>query len=457
MYTTLVMLVLVGAPKAPANSDFVVHVPRLDALSTVAPFFQAAGARSPMLRMESWRSTAVPLLGVDVTSPDSLSAAGIDAEGPFTVSYVDERTVSCVVLKDPTRYSKRVSEALGSLGKVSTRQEAGVPVTLASDQLDRVLAAVVTVGRDSCSVVGNGLSVEKQIPAVVRALLKPGGVAASALAEKLPGVATAIIPGNDRSGAISVTAKGHQLTLDARARGLALAPLMGAGASPYATFAPRGMLVFRGRFARGAMASLATQTARSLPAGVTLSPLAAELDGLLTGNVAVAVSGVKVTAGLRSLASRFFAAHLAVLAETSDPEAARRLIAKIDPKTLTVREGRMDLAVEGSTIILSNDEEVKTRALATLATSKGRQAHAIELVATPAEVARGLSQIPLLDVVQTPELASLLVVSTELGPLLLSSESVTGWLDPAGPGLHRGQLTWVLDEKRLGSEVPPKP
>ena len=420
------------------------------------PFFRAAGTRAPMLRVESWRSSAVPLLGVDITSSDSLNAAGIDPASALTVSQLDERTVSCVVLKDPKRYAKRVNEALSPLGKVSTRQEAGVPVTLATDQLDRVLGAVVTVGKESCSVVGNGLSVEKQLPATVKALLKPAAPGGS-LAEKLSGIATAIIPGPGRSGALSVRAEGRRLTLDGKAHGLGLGTLQGAGPSPYATFAPGGMLVLRGRFAPSAMGSLANQTARSLPVNLILSPLATQLEGLLTGNVAVAVSRVKVTTGLKSQAARFFAAHLAVLAETSDPEAARRLIAAIDPKTLSVREGRVDLTVVGSTIILSNDEEVKAAALTALQASAGHQSHALELVASPAEVARGLSQIPLLDVVQTPELASLLAISTELGPLLLASESVTGWLDPAGAELHRGQLTWVLDEKQFGSAASPGP
>ena len=451
MCPTLVMVLLAGVPKAPPDAELVVYVPHLDALSTVTPFFRAAGSRSPLMRVESWRGSALPLLAVDVTSQESLSAAGIDPKGPLTVSKVAERTVSCVALGDAARYAKRVSETLGAMGKITTRQESGVPISLVRDSLDRVLAAVATQGRESCVVVGDGLSVEKQLPLLARALVKPASPPGAALGDKLPGVATAFVADGARTGALSVSAKGLRLTMDARARGLRLHPLQGAGASPYASFAPEGMAVLRARFAPSGMPALAGEIARDLPMA-TLTPLAAELGALLTGNTAVVVSHVSVTSGLRSPAARFFATRVAFLAETRDPDAARRLLDALDRKGLSLREGRVDVTVEGSTIILSNDETVKARALAALASSAGQQAHAAELIATPPLVARGLSQVPLLEVVQAPELALVLTVSTELGGLFLASESFTGWVDPAGAGLHRAQATWVLDARRFATD-----
>jgi len=450
MSPTLALMLLMAAPKAPPGSELVISVPRLDALATIVPFFQAAGSRAPMLRVEYWRSEAIPLLAVDVTSPDSLAAAGIEPTGPLTVSKLADRTVSCVTVADGARYARRVAEALAPLGKVSTRKEAGVPITLARDPIDRVLAAVATQGRQSCSIVGGGLSVEPQLPAVVKALdLGPTA--------GLDGAAFAFVPVGSPRGVVALSTRGLQLTLDARAQGLFSAALQGPGPSQYASFAPEGMMVLRARFSPAGMPGAVGELVRRLPASPALTPLIPELAPLLTGNVAVAVSHVQVTTGLRSSAARFFATRHAVLAETSNPEAVRQLLAKLGASALTFREGRLDVSVEGTTVILSNDDEVKRRALAATARSQGRQAHAAEVSATPALVARGLSQVPLLEAVQSPALATLLAVSAELGGLLLASKSITGWADPSGPGLHRAQLTWRLDEARFATDGGARP
>lgn len=454
MSPTLALMLLMAAPKAPPGSELVISVPRLDALATIVPFFHAAGSRAPMLRVEYWRSEAIPLLAVDVTSPDSLAAAGIEPTGALTVSKLADRTVSCVTVADATRYARRVAEALAPLGKVSTRKEAGVPITLARDPIDRVLAAVATQGRQSCSIVGGGLSVEPQLPALVKALTKPLSLAPTG---GLDGAAFAFVPVGSPRGVVALSARGLQLTLDARAQGLFSAALQGPGPSPYASFAPEGMMVLRARFTSAGMPGAVGELVRRLPASPALTPLIPELAPLLTGNVAVAVSHVKVTTGLRSSTARFFATRHAVLAETSNPEAVRQLLAKLDPSALTFREGRLDVSVEGTTVILSNDDEVKRRAMAAAAQSQGRQAHAAEVSATPALVARGLSQVPLLEAVQSPALATLLAVSAELGGLLLASKSITGWADPAGPGLHRAQATWRLDDGRFATDGGAQP
>jgi hypothetical protein len=65
------------------------------------------------------------------------------------------------------------------------------------------------------------------------------------------------------------------------------------------------------------------------------------------------------------------------------------------------------------------------------------------------QVARALAQVPLLEAVQTAELAGLVAASAELGPLLLASDSVAGWLESTGPGAHRGQLTWALSPAKF--------
>jgi hypothetical protein len=87
--------------------------------------------------------------------------------------------------------------------------------------------------------------------------------------------------------------------------------------------------------------------------------------------------------------------------------------------------------------------------LAALPGGAGKQAHAGEAVVDPKLLAEGLSQVPLLEALQAPELAGLVAAATELGPLLLASKKVTGWLDAAGTGQHRAQAVWQLDATKF--------
>jgi hypothetical protein len=48
------------------------------------------------------------------------------------------------------------------------------------------------------------------------------------------------------------------------------------------------------------------------------------------------------------------------------------------------------------------------------------------------------------EVLAVPELAALLAISAEGGPLLLASEKLTGYADSETSGAVRGQLVWTL-------------
>ena len=89
-------------------------------------------------------------------------------------------------------------------------------------------------------------------------------------------------------------------------------------------------------------------------------------------------------------------------------------------------------------------------ALASVGAEPAKQTHALELLINPTMVAKGLAQVPLLDAFQNPALAGLLAAGTELGPLLVASERLSGWADPTNiAGLHRAQLTWPLRADRF--------
>ncbi len=443
----LTLVVFAAAPvKAPPGASAVLFIPRFDALPKVTPFFEAAGSRSVALAPSSWREEPFPLLAVDVTHAESLTAAGIDPAGSLSASHLDDRTFACVSLVDPKVYGARVTEKLARLGTPYPVTVDGLTVTATRDSIERVLAAVVTRGKESCTLTGNGLTVDKHLGALVKALTEPFK---APMLKDLPGVVQLLSP----AGAVGLTTKDLTLTADARLpKSDGVAALQGPGPSPLGAFTADGMLVVRARLAKSAMPGVLEQVLQRLPAMEGLRAASTKAGALLTGNAALLVSHVRVSSGLRTATARFFAMRFALLAETTDGDAVKGLLATIDPRSLQLREGTLDVAVVGNVVVLSNDAEAKKKAVAALETASGKQAHAVEFTVTPPLLAKGLAQVPLLEAVQTPELAPLLAISTEVGPLFLASERATGWLGDAAGGGHTAQLTWPLDRAKFAGD-----
>ena len=455
MLLVLALSTLLAAPRAPADAELVTYVPKLDALPALVPFFTAAGSRSVLLRPESWRGAAHPVLEFDVTDPSSLEAAGIDPASSLTLSRLGERQVSCVAVKDPKRFAEVSDARLKRLGDVFSKKEGAVTLVGARDPLNRVLAGYVLSAAESCAVTGNGLSVEKQLPELAKVLGKPAKGPGFALAQGLDGAAQLVVPKGGTQGALTLAADGLTLTANAKAKGLPLAQLAGAGPSPYAALAPAGLAVVRARLSKGAMEPVLAQVLRELPGGAQLSTLAGAVAPLLTGNVALYAARVKVTQGLRTREARYFAVKHALLAEVSDAAAVKSALGGQERLTFPSRAGVLELGLSGTTLWLANDAGARDAALAALAASAGKQPHAAEAVVDPKLLAEGLSQVPLLEALQAPELAGLVAAASELGPLLLASRRVSGWLDATGAGQHRGQATWQLDPAKFPSAAAP--
>jgi hypothetical protein len=449
MLLALTLTALLSAPRAPADAELVTHVPRLDGLSTLLPFFDAAGARAALLRPATWRAEAHPLLEFDVTDATSLEAAGIDARASLTVSRAGGASISCVTLKDVKRYVERCGDRLRRLGDVTSRVEGGVTIVGARDPLNRVLGGYVLRGAESCAAVAHGGTLEKQLPALAKTLAKTASGPGFALAQGLPGVAQVVVPKGGPIGALTLSGDGLTLTANAKAKGLTVAPLSGAGTSPFAQLAPPGLAVVRARLSPMALAPVLTQVVGALPNAGSLAPLVEQAAPLLTGNVALYAARVKVTRGLRTREARYFAVRHVLLAEVKDPAAAKALVDAVKPGALTSRDGTIELGLSGKTLYLSNDTAARDAALGALEGASGAQAHAGEAVVDPRRLAEALAQVPLLEALQAPELAALVAAATELGPLLLASKRVEGWVDAAGPGQHRAQATWQLDEAKL--------
>jgi hypothetical protein len=455
MFLSLFLISVISAPKAPPESEVVIYLPKIDATSQLLPFFNAAGSRAPLLRPESWRSQGHPLIDVDLTSKEALALVGIDGTTSLTSARLGDASVSCVTLSNVDTYRKAADAKLARLGDVFEKVEGGVSIYATRDPLGRVLAAYSMHGRDSCAISGHGRSVEKQFGLLSQVVVKAASGPGFAMATKVPGALQVIGPAGTQHGVVSLNAKELTLTADARSKGLPLAQLAGGGVSPLGAFSAAGMTVVRARVAKTQVPSLVESAVRQFPGGAALLPLAREAAPLFTGNAALLLSHAKVTTGLRTREARFFALKSALVAEVSDAAAMTALLAKLDPKTLTFREGTITVSLEGTILVVANDADVRARAVAALANAAGKQAHGVEFEVDPKLVARGLQQVPLLEAVQTPELAGLVAAGTELGPLLLASEKVSGFLDSSNGGIHTARMVWTLEAAKFAPDAGP--
>lgn len=449
MTLTVVVISLLAAPRAPADAEVVAYLPKVEQVAQLMPFLKAAGSRSALLRPEAWQNDVHPLISVDVTSPESLALVGIDATKSVTSSRLDDASIACVTVSDVRRYRQAADARLARMGEVFEKVEGGVAVYGSRDSLGRVLGAYLLQGRESCAISGHGRSVEKQFPALSKAVARNAAGPGYALAAKLPGVAQLISPAGSTPGVLSLSAKDLSLVADGRTKGAPFLALAGAGASPFGAFSPSGMAVFRARAAKAQLPGLVEQVAAYLPGGAALAPLAREVAPLLTGHTAALISHVRVTSGLRTKEARFFALRFALLAEVTDAAAVSALLAKLDARGLASREGTLTISLEGTTLVVANDPEVKARALKALEKGAGSQAHGLEFEVDAKLVAKGLQQVPLLEAVQAPELAGLVAIGSELGPLLLATERIHGHLDSTGASQHAGRVTWSLDAAKF--------
>lgn len=462
MFGSLVCsLVLTAAPspKGLADAETVVWAPKLADVEQLLPFFTRAGQGSLLVAPSGWRESAHPLLPFDVTRPESMIANGLSVNDGLALSVRGTANVSCHSLSDVKRFEAACQARLERLGTFSRTERAGVVTLATRDGLNRVQAAALIKGKEACVVAVPGQSVESLLPDVLKLFAKPLSGPAVKAASEQRGPVSFLFLDRPRAGftTLTLSAKADTLTFDGRGKALPFSTLTGAGTSPFATLRGPGVLTLRLRLLPAQLGSILQQVFSSIPGGRTLGPVAQSLAPLLTGNVALVVSRVKVTSGLRTQAARFFALKFAVLAETNSKDEARALVEAIDPKSLAFAEGTLTAGVDGATVWLSNDAETKTQTLAALATSTGTQAHGAELELDPKALAKALSSVPLLEVVQSPELSGVLVAATEVGPLLLMSKRVSGWVDSQGPGLHRGQLTWSLEPERADAGFPAVP
>ena len=461
--TVLVAAFLSAAPKGLADADLITWAPKAGDVSSLLPFFARAGQGSVMVSPASWRESVHPLLEFDVTRPESISAVGIAVNEGLSLSVRGPVSVGCHGVSDGAAFEAACRRRLERFGTIFKSEAAGVVTLGARDGLNRVQAAVLIKGKEACAISASGQTIEKLLPEVLKQLGKPlSGPHVKAAAE-LPATQYFLFPERPAAAnarfkgwaTLALAAKADTLTIDAKSKGAPISTLQGAGPSPFAALQVPGVATLKLRLAKDQLPGVFEQLFPSFPGGRTLTPVAKELAPHLTGNVAVVFSRVKVTSGLRSPTARFFAARFVVLAETDDPKSAQTLIESIDPKALAFKEGTLSAGLTRSIVMLSNDVEVKDSVVAALGKSTGAQKHGAELDVDPKALAKALAAVPLLEIVQSPELSGVLIAATELGPLLQMTNHVRGWLDSTSATTQRAQFSWALDAERAAPDAGP--
>ena len=449
-----------SGPRAPADAEFAFFIPKLEDAALMVPFLDVAGQRSGLLRREGWRNEVHPLLRLDVTRTDSLIESGLDPSGAGTLSFRGELSFSCVSLADVKKYEAACAERLKTLGVPWRKEIDGVWVVGAKDVLGRVLAGYVLKGKESCAIGGGGNTVEKPLLELGKLLAKPPTAAMWKTAQGLPGQVVFV----SAKAAVGIKGNGLVLTHEFKSGKYPVARLSGAGPTPYGAGTFDALLWSRLRVEQAQVPQLLsdmTGLVAKLCAGcdqVLLSSAATAMAPTLSGNALLVLQQVKVKGTLRTFGGRFFAAQLAMLAEASDPKAAREALEGLgklkgakalesgEGYSLLMREGEVKVGVREGHLYFSNDAAVLEATFKGLPAGSSNQAHGAEFGVDPQRLARALAQVPLVDVLAVPELAGLLAVSAEGGPLLLASEKMAGYADTDAAAAVRGQLVWTLKQ-----------
>lgn len=442
-------------------------MPRVSRGADFATFAAAGASRTVLLRSESWRHELHPLLHLDPTKPQEAAEAGIDIAASATVISRGKTRISCVALTDVKRFEERCADKLKPLGESWKGAAAGAKLVGVKDPSGRVSLGYAIKGRESCSVASDDVSVEPTLTEAATWLGKPAGGPAWATLSGLDGAAYLLMPD------MTLALRPQGLTLETegklKAKGIALST---GGPSPYAALPSMGMMTLRLRAAPGAMTpalEMVAQLLAELCPACELGPFltaARALGPALSGNAVLVVQKAKVEASLRTQAGRFFALKLAALAEAVKPDVARQTIDALasvkgakrlesgDGVSLLLREGQVLVGQRDGHVFFSNDAPtLEALRSAVGVKAAGKQAHGAELSLDPALLADALSQVPLLDAVQSQELAGLLAAGTELGPLLLSTERLHAFANPAGPGAARGVLTFQLKPPPVATDA----
>jgi hypothetical protein len=462
-----VVAVLSAAPGASSGgrglqgAPYVLHIPRLDKLDGVTSFLRRAGERAPILNPRNWRSEFHPLVSVDVSDRQSIELAGIDPQGPATLSLSGDTRASCVTLANPKRFEDQAADMLRRVGTLwKPRPRAGI-TAVGADNHVAIIAGYANKGRESCAVVSPDSApvLQNAQSRLFRAAAFP-----AARTQGLPGDAFVLSP----YATVGLRGSDRHLVAEGRTTKLPLPKLRPAGESPYPP-PTTGLMSLRARVDTAGLSMMVDTVREQL---VTLCPscdakalgeAARSVVPLLTGHVMLRVDGLRIRRALGAGANRYFAVRHAWVAEVSSPTQVKAALAAFaqvpgvkptaDGYLLTAPGGEVDIGLRGRHLYVGNDQAAVASAFQGLSGSHAL-AHGAEMTVDPDMLGRALSKVSFFDVMGSKELAAVFAVSAEMGPLLASSEKLTGWAD-SEKDHHRFAFTWTL--RPLPPAAPNKP
>lgn len=448
------LLGAIALPRAPAEANLIIHIPRLDQLPGLVAFFDAAGKRSALLRPSSWRSEFHPIIEVDIARAESIARSGIDPTASATLSFLGSDRLTCTSVADAKSFETRVSQKLSSLGEGWTARANGATLHGATSG-GRVTAGYAIRGRGVCAVssAANGEALLKEAARLLEAA--PDGKRWAAL-PSVPGSLYLVL----RHFTIGLNGSRSGLSVAGRATGITFPRFDASASSPYAALTSSGLLFMRAHLERASRAGLASSLQSD---GKLICPQCDErelhqlIDDVvegLTGNVALRVEAAQLTGSLKTPLARYFAFKHAYLAEVAKPDKVQRALDRAAGRwgtrktaegfALSTEAGEVQIGLRGTQLYLANQATALRQVWQAVAPRPGRLEHGADLSVDVRQVSRALSQISLFDALSSRELASLLAISSEIGPLLDASRPIKGWVESASDGTQRFALTWTL-------------
>jgi hypothetical protein len=464
MLAPLLALALAANP-VPRSAVVIPHGKSLEPLRAL---LTRAGSYAPTLSPGPLGRALGAALALDALDRSAYAEAGLDPDGPVSLLGFDGGALALVLpVKDAGKVQARAVANLPSLGTVRQEKRGGVTSVLAERPAGRgsELAGGVALSKTRAALWVDGAD-----PAFLRAALTarpPGAERASGLAGEITLLSDA--EGTAPALAVGLSPSATGLAVDARA--MSKAPALAASArDPFAKLEVAAPIVIRASLAGPALVELRRRLQVPLRAllsraGVTaMPPQVAELLERLTGPSALVITGLD---GLRGAGSteldRAFLPSQAAAAQVREPAQVQAALEALGgllrgasvacetvqaPVAGTHLQLKLDarraiyLGLVGEVLYLADDPGARDLLLGGLATASGADDHAGRVVLDGPRAAQALGHLSLLDAARSPELAVLLGVAIEAGPLLKASGPSVLTLDPEPHGTRiRGSLS----------------
>lgn len=435
----LLTAVLAAAPgRELPKAELVVRAPSVERAQGLAAFLDRAGRHAPTLGM--WQQLVYPLLGDAALSPERLTALGGSGGAALTGSVRGSQAMACLTLADPALFDAQLGRRLERLGTPSALGVQGLDAgRQVRDGEGRIQGFARRKG-EACTFAAPATLAGQAARDAVQALrARPAKVSGARGLELV-----------FAGGRANVDGSADALRMQGTAASPRALPLQGAGASPYANVEVRGTAQLALRLeprAGGAALTGALHRVARLCTGCDRALLGGSIRGLseqLTGAAVIRIGTFRPTdAGLRTPLGRYRALPFALVAQHRPGRGISTALATLRqlPGVIATPDGvrlplggqaDLFLGVRGGHLYAASSEELAAGLLADVASegAAGRLAHGAVLRADAPALARALDRIPLLEVLAVPELAALLALSHELGPLLGRTERLSLGLDP---------------------------